>query len=115
MDTTLSGITTPGQSEPRSDGSEVVLCFPPNVSITGASPANCLVYRGHSLRGSYSFIEMQSVYSTVLVEWDTGELENQDYPDNNIIKILKIDGWLVGFYGISIFVGYLMPNPFLYK
>ena len=23
--------------------------------------------------------------------------------------------WLVGFYGISIFVGYLMPNPFLYK
>ena len=24
-------------------------------------------------------------------------------------------GWLFGFYGISIFVGYLMPNPFLYK
>ena len=23
--------------------------------------------------------------------------------------------WLVGFYGISPFVGYLMPNPFLYK
>ena len=23
--------------------------------------------------------------------------------------------WFVGFYGISIFVGYLMPNPFLYK
>ena len=23
--------------------------------------------------------------------------------------------WLVGFYGISTFVGYLMPNPFLYK
>ena len=23
--------------------------------------------------------------------------------------------WLVGFYGISFFVGYLMPNPFLYK
>ena len=22
---------------------------------------------------------------------------------------------LVGFYGISIYVGYLMPNPFLYK
>ena len=27
---------------------------------------------------------------------------------------LKI-GWLFGFYGISTFVGYLMPNPFLYK
>ena len=25
------------------------------------------------------------------------------------------DGWLVGFHGISTFVGYLMPNPFLYK
>ena len=25
-------------------------------------------------------------------------------------------GWLVvGFYGISTFVGYLKPNPFLYK
>ena len=23
--------------------------------------------------------------------------------------------WLVGFYGISTFVGYLIPNPFLYK
>ena len=26
-----------------------------------------------------------------------------------------IDGWLVGFYVISTFVGYLTPNPFLYK
>ena len=24
-------------------------------------------------------------------------------------------GWLVGFYGISTFVGYLTPNLFLYK
>ena len=24
-------------------------------------------------------------------------------------------GWLFGFYGISNFKGYLMPNPFLYK
>ena len=24
-------------------------------------------------------------------------------------------GWLHGFYGISTFAGYLMPNPFLYK
>ena len=24
-------------------------------------------------------------------------------------------GWLVEFYGMSTFVGYLMPNPFLYK
>ena len=24
-------------------------------------------------------------------------------------------GWMFGFYGISTFVGYLTPNPFLYK
>ena len=24
-------------------------------------------------------------------------------------------GWLLGFYGISTFVGYLMPNTFLYQ
>ena len=27
----------------------------------------------------------------------------------------KMDGWLLGFYGISTFVGYITPNPFLYK
>ena len=28
------------------------------------------------------------------------------------VSIIKV-GWFVGFYGISTFVGYLMPNPFL--
>ena len=28
---------------------------------------------------------------------------------------LKTGCWLIGFYGISTFVGYLMSNPFLYK
>ena len=28
---------------------------------------------------------------------------------------IKLDDWLVGFYGILTFVGYLMPNPFLWK
>ena len=31
------------------------------------------------------------------------------------ISFLKYMIWLVGFYGISTFVGYLTPNPFLYK
>ncbi len=37
--------------------------------------------------------------------------------DTNL-PILCIGGWMVwfvGFYGISTFVGYLMPNPFLCK
>ena len=29
----------------------------------------------------------------------------------NIVQV----GWSVGFYGISTIVGYLTPNPFLYK
>ena len=34
----------------------------------------------------------------------------------NLVKIRIIfHSWLFGFYGISTFVGYLTPNPFLYK
>ena len=31
------------------------------------------------------------------------------------LRVYVLRGWLVGFYGISTFVGYLTPNPFLYK
>ena len=37
---------------------------------------------------------------------------------NFIFVLCKLNvpiGWLVGFYGISTFVGYLTLNPFLYK
>ena len=34
---------------------------------------------------------------------------------NSLYKQIILDGWLVGFYGISTFVDYLMPNPFLCK
>ena len=45
---TLSGSTTPGQSEPDSDGSEGVLCIP--LSITRTSPSDYLEsYTGQSL------------------------------------------------------------------
>ena len=37
----------------------------------------------------------------------------------NVIAVIVIFmygmNWLFGFYGISIIVGYFMPNPFLYK
>ena len=32
-----------------------------------------------------------------------------------IWTLIYVDGWFDGFYGISIFVGYLTPNPFLCK
>ena len=57
--------TTPGQSEPGSDGNKEVLCIHQSSSITEASPSDCLVsYPGHSLGGSYPSAEMQSAYST---------------------------------------------------
>ena len=31
------------------------------------------------------------------------------------LDITVVVGWLVGFYGISTYVGYLMPDPFLFK
>ena len=45
------------------------------------------------------------------------QLEDTGNKSYGIITLLfgLVVGWLIGFYGISTFVGYLMPNPFLYK
>ena len=70
IDKTLSGTTTVGQSRPVSDGNEEVLCISQSSSITGASPSDYLVsYPGHSLWGSYSFAEIESVYPTTSTNW----------------------------------------------
>ena len=64
IDRTLSGATTPGQSEPRSNHNEGVLCIPQSSSITEASPSDSLVsYPGHLLGESDPNAEMQSEYS----------------------------------------------------
>ena len=42
IDRTLSGVTTPGQNGPGSDGSEGVFCIPQSSSITGTSPSDFL-------------------------------------------------------------------------
>ena len=39
----LLSATTPGQSEPGSDGNEGVLHIPQSSRITGTSPSDCLV------------------------------------------------------------------------
>ena len=66
----LSGAPIPGQSGPGSNGNEGVLRIPQSSNITGTSPPNCLVsYLGHSLVGSYSSTEVQSVYSTAPGDW----------------------------------------------
>ena len=43
MDRALSGATTPGQSEPGSDGNKGVFRILQSSSITGTSPSDCLV------------------------------------------------------------------------
>ena len=64
MDRTLSGATTPGQSELGSDSNKGILRIPQSSSITGTSPSNCLVsYLGHSFGGTYPSAEKQSLYS----------------------------------------------------
>ena len=70
IDRTLSGATSPGRSEPGSDGDEGVLRIYQNSSINEASPWDGLVsYLGNFWGGSYSTAEMQSVYSIVPADW----------------------------------------------
>ena len=38
IDWILFGVTTPGQSEPGSDGNEEVICFPQSSNLTGTLP-----------------------------------------------------------------------------
>ena len=43
------------------------------------------------------------------------EIEKKDNCQDLARELTNLFGWLVGFYGISTFVGYLTPNSFLYK
>ena len=70
MDRTLSDATTPGKNAPESDDNKRVLSILQSSSITGASPADCLVsYPGHSLGESYYSSEKHSVYFAALADW----------------------------------------------
>ena len=58
---TISGATTPGQSEPRSDGNGGVLHISQSSSITETSPSDCLVsYPGHSLEEGLTLLQRSS-------------------------------------------------------
>ena len=61
----------PGPSRHGSDGNKGVFRIPQSASITGTSPSGFLVlYPGHSLAGSYTTAEVQSVYSTAPADWE---------------------------------------------
>ena len=112
IDRTLSGIISPGQSGPGSNGNEGVLDIIQS-SRAGASPSDCLgsypgrswmgggrlrfrrdvsgvfyslIRQGHSLRESYSVAEMQLVYSTAPADWAKGIrniIDNKYQPMSN--------------------------------
>ena len=75
IDLTLSSATMQGQSGPGSDGNEWILCIFQSLSITGALPRDCLMFiqnthwGGDGGEGLTPTAEMQSVYSTALVDW----------------------------------------------
>ena len=69
IDRTLSGVTTPGQSGPGSEGIDRVLRIPKSSSIIGISPSDCLgLHQGHSLGKSFPSAEMRSVYSAAPID-----------------------------------------------
>ena len=71
IDRTLSGPTTPVQSEPGSNSNEEVLCIPRSSSITEASPSDCWVlYAGH--RGVGSLTSLQRYTWCILQPQPTG-------------------------------------------
>ena len=70
IDRVLSCATTPGQSGHSSDGNYGVLCIPQSSSIAGPSSSDCsMSYPEHSFEGTYSSVEVQSVYSTTSADW----------------------------------------------
>ena len=55
----LSSATTPGESVPRSDGKEGVLCIPQSISLFSVISRTLVM-------GSYPSAEVQPMYSTEL-------------------------------------------------
>ena len=47
--------------------------------------------------------------------WSIVKMKLYERGNNITAKQIYEKGWLVGFYGISTFVGYLTPNQFLCK
>ena len=63
IEMTRSGVTTPGQGEPGSDGNKGILHIPQSSWILETSTSDSLVsYPGHSLEMSYPSAEMPLVY-----------------------------------------------------
>ena len=101
----------------RPDCNKGVLRILQSSSSAGASPSDCLVsYPKHALGKFYPSAGVQLMYSTALADWDSWR--KVVIICIRYIYIFAVSFGLVWFglvYGISTFVGYLTPNPFLCK
>ena len=83
MDRTLSGATTPSQSEPGSDGNEGVIHIHQSSSITGTSPSDGLVsYPGHSLQRCWASVHFEEQKRTWRTTYTQGNPENSQIEDH---------------------------------
>ena len=69
IDRALSGVTTPDQSGPESNGNEGALHIPQSSSNTWTKSDCLFLYPGHSFGESYPSAEMQTMYSAVPANW----------------------------------------------
>ena len=94
IDRAPTGVTTPGQSGPGSNGNEGVLHIP-QIFKAEASPSDCFMsYPRQLLGGFYPSTEMQSVYSTAPVDWAETFLD--------ILIYIKINKLVLGYILISV-------------
>ena len=70
IDKTLSGATTPSQSEAGSNGNEEVLHIPQSSRDEALLSDGLIPYPGHLFgSGAYPFAEKQSMYSKFPADW----------------------------------------------
>ena len=81
-----------GQSGPKSNRNEGVICLLQSSSITGVSPSDYLVsYPRHSLKESYSSAEIQSVYSVAPADLARGIQVNVNSYMNIFLSYLNAE------------------------
>ena len=94
-----------------------VLHIPQSSSITGTSPSDCLGSYQDTRCGGGGVSPLQRCSWFILQPQPTGQWLVQENQWQKMVWFLCFNGistlaCLFGFYGISTFVGYLMPNPF---
>ena len=108
IDRTLTGTTSPGQSGPGSNGNEGVLHI--TQSWRFIIRYSLVLYPG------LLFVRVLPFYKEVVgIIYSFSRLSWQVLHCLQYHLFVWLVGWLFGFYVISTFVGYLMPNPFLCK